>query len=80
MKPKDPLVSILIVNFNGGKVLLECLESLKKIIYLNFETVLVDNGSSDDSVDIVKKFKIQNLKYKIQLVESRSNLGFAGGK
>lgn len=79
MKPKGPFVSILIVNFNGGKVLLECLKSLKKIIYPNFEIVLVDNGSSDGSVDIVKKFKIQNLKCKIKLVESRSNLGFAGG-
>lgn len=72
MNNKPPLATILIVNYNGGKVLLECLRSLNKLVYPNFETVLVDNGSTDDSVDKVKKFKIQ-------LVESRSNLGFAGG-
>lgn len=79
MNNKPPLVTILIVNFNGGKVLLECLKSLKKVIYPNFEVVLVDNGSSDDSVVVVEKYKIHNTKYKIQLIKSKSNLGFAGG-
>jgi len=93
MKEKFPKVSLLIVNYNGGNVLKECLKSLENVDYPNFEVVLVDNGSSDDSVDLVKKFERQNTrlrpvsrrdfggqaKYKIRLVESRSNLGFSGG-
>ena len=74
MNKKSPLVSILIVNFNGGEVLDSCLTSLKKTTYPNFETIVVDNGSTDKSVAIVRK------KHKwVKLVEAKKNLGFASG-
>ena len=46
---KSPLVSIIIVNWNGGKVLKDCLVSLSKIDYPKWELILVDNGSTDGS-------------------------------
>ncbi len=50
-----PLVSIIIVNFNGKTHLEKCLNSLKKVNYSNFETILVDNNSTDGSVEFVTK-------------------------
>ena len=48
-------VSIIIVNFNGKEYLKDCLNSLLQINYENFEIILVDNNSQDDSVEFVKK-------------------------
>lgn len=45
-------VSVVIPNYNGSKYLNECLNSLLKQNYQNFETILVDNGSDDGSVEI----------------------------
>lgn len=69
-----PKVFIVIINYNGYKDTIECVKSLYKINYNNFEIVIVDNKSTNNSVDYLKKF----LKGCI-LIESRENLGFAGG-
>ncbi|WXG47406.1 MAG: glycosyltransferase family 2 protein [Candidatus Atabeyarchaeum deiterrae] len=75
-KRATPTVSIIIVNFNGLKHLNKCLSSVLKTEYSNFEIVLVDNGSSDGSVDYVKKnFAVERLK----LIELPQNRGFAEG-
>ena len=67
-----PLVSIIIVNYNGLSLLKECFESLKKVNYPNFEIILVDNGSSDGSVDFIKKYYPKTI-----FLELGENLGFA---
>jgi GT2 family glycosyltransferase len=70
----NPLISIVIVNWNGRENLKECLVSLSGIDYSNYEVILVDNGSVDGSVSFVEKqFP------KIKIIESGRNLGFAGG-
>lgn len=70
----SPTVSIIIVNWNARENLQECLSTLFLVSYKNYEVILVDNGSSDDSVEFVKS------KYPdIKIVESKKNLGFAGG-
>ena len=43
-----PKVSIIILNWNGVEDTIECLESLKKITYKNYEVIVVDNGSEGD--------------------------------
>ncbi len=70
----QPKVFIIILNWNGKKDTLECLTSLKKVEYTNYEIMVVDNGSSDDSVlEIQKQFP------HIRLIETKENLGFAEG-
>ena len=49
------LVNIIIVNWNGRKFLSECLEGLRRQTYQPLTIILVDNGSTDGSVDFVKK-------------------------
>ncbi|MDP2638263.1 MAG: glycosyltransferase family 2 protein [Candidatus Levybacteria bacterium] len=67
-------VSIIIVNLNGKVNLEICLNSLFKITYSPFEIIVVDNGSTDGSIDFLKK-KFPSVK----IVETNKNLGFAQG-
>ena len=45
-----PTVSLIIVNFNGERLLKDCLTSLNAQTYRDFETIFVDNGSQDESI------------------------------
>jgi GT2 family glycosyltransferase len=49
-----PKVAIIILNWNGWHDTIECLESLYRIIYQNYQVILVDNGSTNKSVDKIK--------------------------
>ena len=60
-----PLISIIILNWNGWKDTVECLESLFQITYSNYSVILIDNGSVDDSLE-----KIHNYCNGILRVES----------
>ena len=67
-----PKISIIIVNYNGKELLQKCLESLFKTDYENFEVILVDNNSTDNSIEFVTK------NYpKIIVIKLDSNKGFA---
>lgn len=74
MSTEKTLVSILIVNYNGGDVLDAGLTSLEKSNYPNLEIVVVDNGSTDNSVPL-----IEEKHKKVILVKAPTNLGFASG-
>ena len=50
-----PKVSVIIVNYNGKIFLEQCLESLCKVNYENFEIIVVDNNSTDGSIELVTK-------------------------
>lgn len=73
-------LSVIIVNYNTKELLLKCLQSLKfEIQNLKFETeiIVVDNGSKDGTVEVLRNFKSQDLKFKFKLIENKENLGFA---
>ncbi len=73
-------LSIIIVNWNTKMLLERCLNSIiqnSKIKNQNYEVIIVDNGSTDGSQEMVSKFKIQDSRFKIQLIENGQNLGFA---
>jgi GT2 family glycosyltransferase len=67
-------VSIILVNWNGKHHLEKCLPSLHNIDYKNVQLILVDNGSSDGSIEFV-----QSTYPTVEIVSSLKNLGFAGG-
>lgn len=69
-----PKVSIVLLNWNGKNDTIECLESLKKVQYPNWEIILVDNGSEDGSPEYFEK-NYSN----ITLIKNKENLGFTGG-
>ncbi|WP_297423406.1 glycosyltransferase family 2 protein [Clostridium sp.] len=69
-----PRVFIILVNYNAYKDTIECVESLRKIDYLNYKIIIVDNASTNDSFEILTR----SLKDCI-IIKSKKNLGFAGG-
>ena len=70
----NDLVAIIVLNHNKKNDILECLESIFKMDYGEFEVIVVDNGSTDDSVKAIK------CRYPdVHLVENKTNLGVAGG-
>lgn len=50
-----PRVSVIVCSYNGGKTLERCLESLKEVDYPNYEVVLVDDGSKDNTQEIAAR-------------------------
>ena len=71
---QEPLISIIILNWNGRKVIEVCLNSVKKQTYKNLEVIVVDNASSDGSREFISK----NFP-DVKLIASNVNLGFDGG-
>jgi GT2 family glycosyltransferase len=71
---KAPKVLILLLNWNGFRDTIECVESCGKLLYPNFRTLIVDNGSTDGSETILRE-RFAN----IELIQTGANLGFAGG-
>ncbi len=70
----SPIVSVIVVNWNGKHLLGECLDSLKAQRASGIEIILVDNGSSDGSAEYVRH------QYPdVRVVSLPENRGFAGG-
>jgi GT2 family glycosyltransferase len=69
----SPRVTVLIPNWNGHRFLEECLEALSEQDYRDFETLLVDNGSTDGSVELLRE------RFPgVRVLELGENRGFAG--
>lgn len=67
-----PHTTVVIPNYNGAPHLDDCLGSLLQLDYPHYDIVVVDNGSTDGSADLVRK------RYsRVRLVKMGSNLGFA---
>ncbi len=67
-------VEVIILNWNGMEDTIECLNSLQKVKYDNFEITVVDNASTDDSVEIIAaEFP------SVKLIKNNMNLMYAGG-
>jgi len=71
---KPPVVYIIILNWNSLQHILECLESVYKLKYTNFEVIVVDNGSKDNSPEVIRK----NYPH-VTLIRNNRNYGFVGG-
>jgi len=71
---ENPLVSVIVLNYNAGELLLNCIGSIKKSTYKNLEIIVVDNISTDKSQETCKK------KYPdIKLIQNNENFGYCEG-
>ena len=61
---KNNMISVIIPNYNNSKYLEKCIESVLNQKYKDFELIIVDDGSTDNSIDIIKKYK-KHKKYNI---------------
>jgi GT2 family glycosyltransferase len=67
-------VEIVVLNWNGWQDTIACLLSMQRQDYPNFQLLVVDNGSTDESVAQIKK-----AVPSVELLQTGSNLGFGGG-
>lgn len=68
-----PLISILILNWNGAEIILECIKSVQNCNYKNLEILVVDNASTDGSLELLNSIS------GINIIRNTSNLGYAKG-
>ncbi len=74
MEPDSPLISVVVLNWNGQQVVEKCLNSLREQTYDPLELIVVDNASTDGSAELVRK-RFPDVK----LLINGKNLGFGGG-
>ena len=76
MEPVAPFVRVVVINFDGGQMTIDCLESLLATDYPadRLEIVMVDNGSLDD---VVERVAVE--LPSVRVIEPLANTGFAGG-
>ena len=70
---KLPLVSFIVTSYNYEKFLYKTLESIKNQSYKNFEIIIVDDASSDNSVNIAEEFIAQNQDLPVPLSSLLTN-------
>lgn len=69
----QPLVYIIIINYNGYKDTIECVKSLENIKYKNYKIIILDNDSKDGSEENLRKVLLGHT-----IIQTGKNLGFAG--
>lgn len=78
---KRPLISAIIVTYNRVDIVVNCIESLLKQSYDNMEIIVVDNHSTDQSVELIREFcEDKKVGDKVRVVDSDVNLMNAGGR
>jgi GT2 family glycosyltransferase len=71
------LVSVIVLNLNGEKIIARCLDCLLRQSYPNLEIIIIDNGSSDGSLALIQKYLSTGI---VSIVRNERNLGVPGGR
>jgi GT2 family glycosyltransferase len=72
-----PRVSVIVCSYNGGRTIAECLESLLALEYPNFEIIVVDDGSTDATAEIARRFGVRLISTPNRGLSSARNTGLA---
>jgi GT2 family glycosyltransferase len=75
-----PRVTVIVLNYNGSFLTIDCIKALERQTFRDFDVVVVDNGSNADSVNALEKYfsKISR-SIKLYFLPLQNNLGFPGG-
>lgn len=71
---KYPRINVLVLNWNGKKILDDCLKSILQSTYKNYIITVIDNGSLDDSIEGIDK-----ISDKIKIIKINENIGYSRG-
>lgn len=74
-----PLISIIIPVYNGSQYIHDCIENLENINYSNIEVIFINDGSTDDSLTILKK-EIINNKHNQYILINQKNAGVSAAR
>jgi hypothetical protein len=79
LSPNTPLVYVIILNYNGAQITLDCVRSVPNLDYPNFRVLVVDNASKDDSGVVLAEGIRAIDDSRIELLLNERNEGYAGG-
>jgi len=74
-----PMIAIILINYNGFKDTIECLNSIRNLTYRNYSVYLVDNCSTNNSCQYIKEYCVLHDKNNVIIINNKNNLGFSGG-
>ena len=72
----NPLVSVVLINYNGSSDTIECVNSLSQVSYKNLQVIVVDNASTDNSVEILNDSLHHD---NLTIIAANENNGFSAG-
>lgn len=76
-----PKVSVVVCSYNGARTLEDCLKSLEKVRYPDYEVIFVDDGSKDNSQEIVARYPwVRNIKQVNKGLSVARNVGIAAAQ
>lgn len=78
LKHKSVLLNFIIINYNGEKYIVNLLDSIQNQTYQNYDIIIIDNNSTDNSISIIKNHFLYKNK-RIKLCSLNKNIGFAYG-
>jgi glycosyltransferase involved in cell wall biosynthesis len=74
--PQYPRVSVVVASYNGGRTLPACLDSLTHLNYPNYEVILVDDGSTDDTLKIAAHYpSVRTIHHENRGLSAARNTG-----
>jgi len=76
---KKPLVSVIMPVYNAGKYLTPAINSILNQTFQDFELILIDDASSDGSLEILEQYK-RRYPFKIKVIEMKKNLNCGGDR
>jgi glycosyltransferase involved in cell wall biosynthesis len=73
----SPRVTVMVANYNTARYLPECLDSLLNQTYQDFEVLIIDDGSTDNSLEICQKYVADDVRFRLMRLESNQGLTYA---
>src|SRR5439155_9061127 len=77
---KWPLISVVVCTCNGSRTLAQCLQAIEQLDYPDFETIVVDDGSTDDTSKIASQFDVSVIRTQNMGLSSARNTGLDAAK
>jgi GT2 family glycosyltransferase/glycosyltransferase involved in cell wall biosynthesis len=74
-RPQENLVSVIMATYNRNETIRISMESVVSQTYTNWELIIIDDGSTDNTVEVVQEFIEQHRDRKITLIQQKSNQG-----
>jgi GT2 family glycosyltransferase len=71
-----PRISVIVCTYNGGRTIRECLEGLRRLAYPDYEVIVVDDGSTDHTAEVVERYDVRLIRTENRGLSSARNTGW----